>query len=198
MRAKCTLHHVRRLFGIQMYVRLIVASTFIMVTQYAFFSPVQIYGIDMPSSQELVAFNRTTEEVAEEIGADRLIYQNLPDLIESCRKFNPSITEFDVSVFDGQYITKDVDANYFAELERQRHNRTGGVADNGMSTCASSIENGPESPTISTVPLNAMKQFGEEFGSNSTCDSPVAASPARPDAETMGLHNNFSGHTSNN
>ncbi|KAJ3002028.1 amidophosphoribosyltransferase, partial [Thoreauomyces humboldtii] len=64
-----------------------------------------VYGIDMPTRQELVAHNRTAEQVAEEIGADCVIYQELDDLVQSVRKFNPSISQFDVSVFNGCYIT---------------------------------------------------------------------------------------------
>lgn len=79
-----------------------------------------VYGIDMPTSSELVASQRTEEEVAQEIGCDRLIFQDLGDLVECCRKFNPALTTFDVSVFNGEYVTGDVDAAYFAELETSR------------------------------------------------------------------------------
>lgn len=58
-----------------------------------------VYGIDMPSPHELVAHNRTEAEVATEIGADLVIFQTLPDLIKSCQQFNPSIGEFECSVF---------------------------------------------------------------------------------------------------
>jgi amidophosphoribosyltransferase len=79
-----------------------------------------VYGIDMPSANELIAHNHTDEEVAEAIGADRLIYQDLPDLIDAVRKGNPRITQFDTSIFDGRYITGDVTQVYLAELEHAR------------------------------------------------------------------------------
>ena len=75
-----------------------------------------IYGIDMPAAKELVANNRTEDEVAETIGADRLFYLSLNDLIESIREGNPSLEEFDCSVFDGKYIVGG-DSDYFKQLE---------------------------------------------------------------------------------
>ncbi|KAI8914903.1 phosphoribosyltransferase-like protein [Powellomyces hirtus] len=81
-----------------------------------------VYGIDMPTRQELVAHNRTAEEVAKEIGADRVIYQELDDLVNSVRKFNPTrMHEFDVSVFNGCYITGDIDEEYLVHLEDLRN-----------------------------------------------------------------------------
>lgn len=79
-----------------------------------------VYGIDMPSAAELVAHGRTDEEVCRLIGADWLIYQNLEDLIMSCRDGNESIQEFDCSVFNGQYITGDITAEYLSGLESER------------------------------------------------------------------------------
>lgn len=76
-----------------------------------------VYGIDMPTRRELVAHERNEDEVAEEIGADRVIYQDLHDLVESVRRFNPVIEAFDTSVFDKCYITGDVDEKYLAHLE---------------------------------------------------------------------------------
>lgn len=69
-----------------------------------------IYGIDMPSVAELVAHNRTVEEVRVAIGADRLIYLDLASLIEVAQKENPSIRQFDAAVFDGIYITGEEQA----------------------------------------------------------------------------------------
>ncbi|KAI8990927.1 amidophosphoribosyltransferase [Mycotypha africana] len=79
-----------------------------------------VYGIDMPTRQELVAYDRNEDQIAEEIGADKVIYEDLDDLVESVRKFNPSIEAFDTSVFDGKYITGDVDENYFNYIETER------------------------------------------------------------------------------
>ncbi len=80
-----------------------------------------VYGIDMPAVSELVAAGRTEEEVAKAIGADRLIYQDLPDLIEAAHEGNPKITRFDASCFDGVYVTGDVNRAYLDRIERNRN-----------------------------------------------------------------------------
>ena len=69
-----------------------------------------VYGIDMPSASELIAHGRSDEEVGELIGADWLIYQDLEDLIASASEGNDSIKRFECSVFDGEYVTGDVDS----------------------------------------------------------------------------------------
>lgn len=79
-----------------------------------------VYGIDMPSRTELVAYGRTTEEIAEAIGADLVIFQTLPDLITSVRQLNPSIETFDCSVFTGEYVTGGVDEAYLTHIESLR------------------------------------------------------------------------------
>lgn len=83
-------------------------------------SHVNVYGIDMPSRVELVAHNRTPEEIAEAIGADLVIFQTLPDLVASVRQFNPALEAFDCSVFTGEYVTGGVDEAYFNSLEDLR------------------------------------------------------------------------------
>jgi amidophosphoribosyltransferase len=80
-----------------------------------------VYGIDMPSVNELLAHNRTATEIATKIGADWLIYQNLEDLVAAARKGNKSIKQFDTSCFDGRYVTGDVNAAYLALIEEQRN-----------------------------------------------------------------------------
>ena len=80
-----------------------------------------VYGIDMPAPEEFVAHNRTVDEIAEVIGADWLVYQDLDDLVEAVQKGNDKLQEFDCSCFDGKYVTKDVDDNYFRRLELQRN-----------------------------------------------------------------------------
>ncbi|OUD14187.1 amidophosphoribosyltransferase [Thioflexithrix psekupsensis] len=80
-----------------------------------------VYGIDMPSVNELIGHNRTTEEIAELIGVDWLIYQDLEDLIAAARKGNKSIKQFDTSCFTGEYITGDVDQGYLDYIENQRN-----------------------------------------------------------------------------
>lgn len=79
-----------------------------------------VYGIDMPSVQELVANGRSEEQIAREIGADRLIYQDLDDLIESAREGNAALTTFDASCFDGKYITGHVSPEYLNHIEGLR------------------------------------------------------------------------------
>lgn len=79
-----------------------------------------VYGIDMPTRQELIAFNRNQDEVAAAIGADCVIYQELEDLVSSVSKFNPSIKNFDLSVFTGCYVTGNITEEYLNGLERQR------------------------------------------------------------------------------
>ncbi|MBK1717920.1 amidophosphoribosyltransferase [Thiocystis violacea] len=81
-----------------------------------------VYGIDMPAASELIAFNRTEEEVARELGADGLIYQDLEDLIEAVQKKGKShVDRFDTSVFDGKYVTGDVTPEYLRALEANRN-----------------------------------------------------------------------------
>lgn len=80
-----------------------------------------VYGIDMPSASELIAHNKTEEQVQQLIGADKLIYQDLQDLIDSCREGNPKITRFDTSVFDSHYVTGDVDETYLQALDKNRN-----------------------------------------------------------------------------
>jgi len=80
-----------------------------------------VYGIDMPAPEEFIAHNRTVDEIATAIGADWLIYQDLQDLIDAVQKGNSRITEFDCSCFDGKYITNDIDADYFRNLESKRN-----------------------------------------------------------------------------
>lgn len=66
------------------------------------------YGIDMPDQNELIAYGKTTEQIAEEIGADALVFQDLNDLKSVISEINPKIDRFDASCFDGDYVTGDV------------------------------------------------------------------------------------------
>ncbi|HEX7038148.1 MAG TPA: amidophosphoribosyltransferase [Pseudomonadales bacterium] len=79
-----------------------------------------VYGIDMPTPNEFVAYNRTEEQVGRLIGADMLIYQRIDDLVQSAREGNPAIPRFDCSVFDGDYVTGDIDASYLERLSFHR------------------------------------------------------------------------------
>lgn len=83
-----------------------------------------VYGIDMPDCNEFIAYNRTEEEVQRAIGVDWLIYQDLEDLIESVRKGNLSMSEFDTSCFSKKYVTADVSEDYLAQLANHRNDRS--------------------------------------------------------------------------
>jgi amidophosphoribosyltransferase len=77
----------------------------------------------MPAAHELVAHGRTEDEVCAVIGADKLIYQNLSDLIAAVQKGNPNITQFDTSCFDEQYITGDIDQAYLERVASLRNDK---------------------------------------------------------------------------
>ena len=79
-----------------------------------------VYGIDMPASDELIAHGLTEEEVCRAIGADWLVYQDLDDLIDAVVRGNPSIERFDDSVFTGEYITGDIGNEYLNDLQTSR------------------------------------------------------------------------------
>jgi len=78
-----------------------------------------IYGIDMPAPSELIANGRDDRQIQEVLGADRLIYQGLDDLIEACREGNTDITRFDTSCFSGEYVT-GVEDGYLEDLQVRR------------------------------------------------------------------------------
>ena len=80
-----------------------------------------VYGIDMSSSNELIAHNKSEDEIAKIIGADWLIYQDLDQLIEAVRAGNPDITDFDLSCFNGSYVTGDINQDYLDHIEMLRN-----------------------------------------------------------------------------
>jgi amidophosphoribosyltransferase len=80
-----------------------------------------VYGIDMPSASELIAHGRTVEEICDLIGADWLVFQDLDDLVACSLEGNPAVDGFDCSVFDGKYVTGDVDQNYLDWVESLRN-----------------------------------------------------------------------------
>jgi amidophosphoribosyltransferase len=79
-----------------------------------------VYGIDMPTRAELIAAHRSEEDVAREIGADALVYQDLDALKDAVRLANPRLTSFETSCFDGIYITGDITSDYLQTIERRR------------------------------------------------------------------------------
>jgi amidophosphoribosyltransferase len=84
-----------------------------------------VYGIDMPAASELVAHGRSEEEIRQVLGADRLIFQDLEDLIDAVQKRGKSdVDRFDTSVFDSDYVTGDVTETYLHHLEEMRNDAT--------------------------------------------------------------------------
>ncbi|HGF7509388.1 amidophosphoribosyltransferase [Vibrio cholerae] len=79
-----------------------------------------VYGIDMPSANELIAHGRDNDAICKQIGADALIFQTLEDLVEAVRCGNPDIIKFEASVFNGEYVTGDIDQQYLEFLESMR------------------------------------------------------------------------------
>jgi amidophosphoribosyltransferase len=93
-----------------------------------------VYGIDMPTRDELIAHGRTVEEVCREITADRLVYQDLDALRKSISDVNPALTNVEASCFDGVYITGDVTPAYLDQLENVRHKSSGKSSDDVVRT----------------------------------------------------------------
>ena len=79
-----------------------------------------VYGIDMPATDEFVANGRTEDEIGRLIGADWLVYQDLEDLINSVQHDNLEITGFDTSCFSGDYVTGDISEDYLRAIEQDR------------------------------------------------------------------------------
>lgn len=79
-----------------------------------------VYGIDMPSANELIAHGREVDEIANMIGADGLMFQTIEDLVSAVGEGNPDIKEFEASVFSGHYVTGDVDQEYLEYLDSLR------------------------------------------------------------------------------
>ncbi len=78
-----------------------------------------VYGIDMPAAEELIAHGRSEQEIEAELGADWLIYQSLEDLVAACTEGNPQIAQFDTSCFSNEYVTGE-SPEYFRQIEVER------------------------------------------------------------------------------
>jgi len=119
-----------------------------------------VYGINMPTRRELVAHGRTDDEIAREIQADLVIYQTLPDLIDSVHSLNPAIKQFECSVFDGKYVT-NVTEDYLAHLESLR-------SENAKSKAAATIVNvnmeAANDPIVTRRPSTGALNGGSVFG----------------------------------
>lgn len=85
-----------------------------------------VYGIDMPAADELIAHGRDNEQIRKMIGADKLIYQELEDLRQAVQSHKADVRAFDCSVFDGKYVTGDIDSDYLAALEALRNDASQG------------------------------------------------------------------------
>lgn len=81
-----------------------------------------VYGIDMPTRSELIAYGRTEEEVCREITADALVYQDIEAMKRSISDVNPMLKKFEASCFDGDYITGDISRDYLDRIEFAREN----------------------------------------------------------------------------
>jgi amidophosphoribosyltransferase len=89
-----------------------------------------VYGIDMPTSSELVAHDRTVDEVRESIGCDALIYQDVDAMKRAIGSINPALNGFDASCFDGVYVTGDITPEQIAQLNSGRDQTEEGEDDN--------------------------------------------------------------------
>ena len=90
-----------------------------------------VYGIDMPTRNELIAHGRTDEEVCREITADALVYQDIEALKRSISAVNPKLTSFEASCFDGKYITGDISPAYLDRIETHRNNLQPAASEEG-------------------------------------------------------------------
>lgn len=80
-----------------------------------------VYGIDIPATEELIANNRTIQQICENIGADALIYQDIDDLVQALQACDTEIEQFEMSVFSGEYITGDVNQTLLKTIAAKRN-----------------------------------------------------------------------------
>ncbi len=100
-----------------------------------------VYGIDMPAANELVAHGRSEAEIAEFIGADWLIYQELDDLVDAVQKGNRRIKKFDCSCFDGKYVTKTVGNDYLDKISNLRSDSAKAATDEQITVVGMELHN---------------------------------------------------------
>jgi amidophosphoribosyltransferase len=91
-----------------------------------------VYGIDMPTRNELIAYGRTDEEVCREITADALVYQDIDALKRSISDVNPALRSFEASCFDGMYVTGDISRDYLDRIEMVRNNPKPAVSEDAV------------------------------------------------------------------
>jgi amidophosphoribosyltransferase len=99
-----------------------------------------VYGIDMPASDEFIAYGKTEEEVGKTLDVDWLVYQSVEDLMSCAGEGNESIEHFECSVFDGYYVTGDVDESYLKRLSVRRSDGAKKLRDTGSGSEANVIE----------------------------------------------------------
>jgi amidophosphoribosyltransferase len=109
-----------------------------------------VYGIDMPSRAELIAHGRDEQQVAEAIGADWVVYQDLQDLVNAVRTSNPQLISFDMSCFDGVYVAGDLPDSFFDKLHAQRNDE----AKETTTTSSSSPNNGSSSMVMTSSSMS--------------------------------------------
>ncbi|TMM46779.1 amidophosphoribosyltransferase [Colwellia ponticola] len=103
-----------------------------------------VYGIDMPSANELIAHGRELDDICDLIGADKLIFQSIEDLITAVSVGNPEIKTFDTSVFDGNYVTNDIDQKYLERLDALRNNTSKEASDKNADSIIDMYNEGAE------------------------------------------------------
>jgi amidophosphoribosyltransferase len=111
-----------------------------------------VYGIDMPTREELIAGYRSIDEVGAEIGADALIYQDLEDLKKTVGSLNPAIEQFECSCFDGIYVTGDVTPEYLDSVEGNR----------GAARKQSEEDEQLDVPTVGAMNLRGLLRYEAE------------------------------------
>jgi amidophosphoribosyltransferase len=103
-----------------------------------------VYGIDMPSANELIAHGRELDDICNLIGADKLIFQSIDDLIAAVGAGNPEIKTFDTSVFDGNYVTNDINQEYLERLDALRNNTSKEESDKNADSIIDMYNEGAE------------------------------------------------------
>ncbi|KAI0145141.1 amidophosphoribosyltransferase-like protein [Xylariaceae sp. FL1272] len=148
-----------------------------------------IYGIDLASPQEMIAHEKTREDIAQLIGADDLIYQDLDDLKAACAEAAPKggVSEFEVGVFCGAYQT-DVPDGYFEHLNDLRGTKRKIAAVEGSSTAT---ETGNSGPVMVSDPNSASLEVPQRTAALATGGgTPVRPRTPNPEnREDISIHN---------
>jgi amidophosphoribosyltransferase len=98
----------------------------------------------MPSANELIAHGRDVDDICTLIGADKLIFQSIDDLVAAVSSGNPEIKGFDTSVFNGHYITNDIDNAYLEKLDAMRNNSSKEQSDKNADSVIDMYNEGAE------------------------------------------------------